>query len=87
MDYDWYQVFNRTEFEALGLVSKDYELTLEGLGEKTITATKGNFVSLIYEGVILPIELNSKNPLLFDDHAVYVDTDQNVYLGILNAES
>lgn len=83
MTYTWYKIFNKTEFEALGLVSKAYTLNLEDLGEKTILVTKGNYISMVYEGVQLVLQLNSKNPFEFDGHACYLDTDTNdVYLGI-----
>jgi hypothetical protein len=83
MTYTWYKIFNLTEFEDLGLVSKAYTLNLSGIGQKSILVFKGNEVSVQYEGVTLPIQLNTKNPFEFDGHAVYLDTDtDDVYLGI-----
>lgn len=82
MIYDWYLIFNLDEFEALGLVSKSYTLDLEDIGEKTILVTKGNYISMLYEGVLLSVQMVDKNPFPFDGHAVYVDDDSNVYLGI-----
>lgn len=82
MIYDWYLIFNKAEFEALELPSKEYTLNLEDIGEKTILVTQGNFVSILYEGVFLPLEMNTKNPFEFDGHAIYVDNNDDVYLGV-----
>lgn len=82
MTYDWYLIFNKAEFEALELPSKEYTLNLEDIGEKTILVTQGNFVSILYESVFLPLEMNTKNPFEFDGHAIYVDDNDDVYLGV-----
>lgn len=82
MQYTWFKIFNRTEFNALGLVSRTYTLNLAGIGEKDILVTKGLAVGMLYEGVFLSLELNDKNPFEFDGHAAYVDENEDVYLGI-----
>lgn len=82
MIYNWFKIFNLTEFEALDLVSKNYHLDLEGLGEKDILVTKGNGVSILYEGIFLTVNLNAKNPFPFEGHAVYIKENNDVYLGI-----
>jgi hypothetical protein len=38
--YTWFKIFNKTEFEATGLVSRSYRVFLNGVGERTILATK-----------------------------------------------
>ena len=81
--FNWYKIFNLTEFEALELVSRTYTLDLEGLGLKDILVTKGNRIALTYEGVMLSLELNDRNPYEFEGLAVYIDDEtQDVYLGI-----
>lgn len=82
MIYDWYKIINRAEFLAAELVSKEVELILEGIGQRTILVTKGNLVSIVYEGVMLSIGLTEANPFAFDGHAVYLDADDNIWLGI-----
>ena len=89
MIFTWYKIFNKTEFEALGLESKTYPIIFQGVGQKEILVTKGIMVSLKYEGVFLPIKLNDKNPFIklgeTDDdlaHAVYIAENNDVYLGI-----
>lgn len=82
MTYTWYKIFNVDEFEALNLVSKNYELILTGVGLKEILVTKGFGYSMLYDDIFLPLNLNSRNPYYFDEHAIYVDEDNNVYLGI-----
>lgn len=82
MDYTWFLIFNLAEFIATDLGSKTYTLNLDGVGEKDILVTSGNLVSITYEGIVLSINLNTKNPFEFEDHAVYVDDNDDVYLGI-----
>lgn len=82
MEKFWYKIFNLTEFEALGLVSKSYLLDLEALGQKEILATKGNLVSIVYEGIFLPINLEGNNPYSIDDHSVYLDANNDIWLGV-----
>lgn len=82
MSYSWYNIFNLDEFEALDLVSKEYELILEDNGLKTIMVTNGNGVSVLIDDVFLTINLNSRNPFAFEDRAVYLDADNDVWVGI-----
>lgn len=84
MNYNWFKIFNLTEFQASNLYSRAYTLNLAGVGLKTILATQGKTVSITYEGVILSINLNGKNPFQFEGLAVYLSEAQDVYLGILN---
>ena len=82
MNYFWYLIFNREEFEALNLVSKTYTLDLEDLGLKSILVTNGNTLGITYNGVYLPVKMNLKNPFEFEGYAVYEAESGNVYLGI-----
>lgn len=82
MIHDWYKIFNRLEFIATGLVSRRYDVNLEGVGLSEVIAYRGNLMSIQYNGVFLSYNLNSRNPFYFDDHAIYVDKDQYVHLGI-----
>lgn len=83
-DYTFYNVFNLDDFEAEGLVSKEYTKEFEGVGEKTILVTKSNLVGVLFDDIYLPLELNNNNPFEMDDRAVYIDDDNEVYVGILN---
>lgn len=78
----WYRIFNLAEFLATNLVSRTYELELENVGIKEILATNGKTVSITYEDVMLSINLNGKNPFVFEGHAVYLAENQDVYLGL-----
>lgn len=81
MNYDWYKVFNKTEFEALGLVSKNYQLDLEGQGIKNVLVTKSLTLGVLFDDVYLSLELNDKNPMEFEDKAVYIDENDDVWIG------
>ena len=87
MNYDWYLIFNKDEFEELDLVSKTYSLDLEGIGTKDVLVTWGEKLGITYEGIFLPLELNDENPFEFESHAVYIDEDNDVYLGIATDEN
>jgi|AVFP01.1.fsa_nt_gi hypothetical protein len=82
--YTWFKIFNKTEFEATGLVSRSYRVFLNGVGERTILSTKGNYLSVLFDEVFLPINLNSNNPFEMDERAVYLDANNDVWVGILN---
>lgn len=87
MIYDWYRIFNRGEFESTGLVSRTYVVELEGIGIVDILVTKGNLISMTYEGVMLPVKLNDANPFAFEGMAVYEKENGDIYLGILSNEN
>lgn len=84
MIYDWYQIFNLPAFLATGLVSKEYEVYLTGLGLKNIIVTKGNYVGLVVDDIFLCLDMNDKSPFEFDGFAIYKDEDDNVFYGVLN---
>ncbi len=88
MIYDWYKIINKTEFEATGLVSREVEVLLDGVGLRTILVTKGNLLSITYEGVFLSIgvadDIETHNPFAFGGYAVYLDSNNDIWLGIEN---
>lgn len=80
--FTWFKIFNRTEFDALGLVSKTYTLNLEGIGQKDILVTKGISYGMLYDDVFLSLALNDLNPFEFEDRAIYIDGFNDVFLGV-----
>ncbi len=86
MIYDWYKIINLAEFEALDLVSRNLELILGNIGLANVLVTKGNMVSILYNGIFLSIGLNDESPFEFEGHAVYLDANDDVWLGILNED-
>lgn len=87
MTFDWYKIINRGEFEATGLVSREVELLLDGIGLRTVLVTCGNYYSIIYDGVMLSIGMAGNNPFVFDGYAVYLDVNDDIWLGIQVDES
>lgn len=79
--FDWYSIFNLTDFLDTGLISKTYTLLLEDLGEKSFLITRGNVTSVVFEDQILPLQFNDNNPYQREAYAVYVDSDNNVWFG------
>lgn len=87
MTFDWYKVINRGEFEATGLVSREVQVILDGIGLRTVLVTSGNFYSIVYEGVMLSIGVTEANPFVFEGYAVYLDANDDIWLGIEVDES
>lgn len=79
--YDWYKIFSLPEFLATGLVSRTYTLVLEDIGEKDILVTQGLYVGVTYDDVFIPLQFAGRNPHIRDGRAVFVDENQDVWLG------
>jgi len=82
MTYTTYKLINLDDFEDTGLVSRKIEAVLSGIGLKEILITKGNYVSVLYEGVFLCLGVNGKNFFEFEGYAVFIDPANDLYLGI-----
>ena len=82
----WYKTFNLTVFIATGLVSRTQTFPLDNIGDVDITITQGNLTSLVFEDVtgkpkMLPINLNEKNPFVFEGYGVYLDGNNDIWIG------
>jgi hypothetical protein len=82
MTYTWYKLFTLTDFLASELVSRTLRVNLETEGQKDILITRGNEIGVVYENTLLIVGMNGKNPYSRDGLAVYLDADQNVWLGV-----
>lgn len=82
MSYNWYKVFNKTEFEALGLVSAEYSFIFKNVGLKSVLVTQGNYLAVKFDDVFLTLNLNDKNPFEFENRAIYLDENDDVWVGI-----
>ena len=82
MTFDWYKIINKDEFEASGLVSKEVEAVLDGIGEKTILVTRGNLISLVVDGIMISVGLGGANPFVFGGYGVYLDSNSDIWLGV-----
>lgn len=87
MIFDWYKLINKTEFEATGLVSRSLDIVLDGIGRVTVLVTVGNYFSITYDGVMLSIGITGENPFVFEGYAVYLDSNNDVWLGVELDES
>jgi hypothetical protein len=79
----WYNIINLDTFEATGLVSRTVQVVIGTLGLKDVLVTKGNKVSLLYDDTFLSIDLNDKNPFEQDNRLVYLDDNNDIWLGLL----
>jgi hypothetical protein len=85
-DFIWYQIVNYNDFVDLDLPSQEFEAIFTNIGLKDVLITKGNLVSMLYEGVFLSCELNDQNPFEFDGHAIWRDENDDLWLGIAKEE-
>jgi hypothetical protein len=84
--WSWYILFNKAEFITKGLVSFEGEVNIEGVGIKTFLVTQGNLTSIVYDDVLLSIDLNQKNPFRLDHMAVWQDSNNNIWLGVYSED-
>ena len=82
MTYSWYNIVNKAEFEATGLVSREVEYVLEGVGLTSFLITVGNLFSLTSGGVMLSVGVTNDNPFAFEDRAIALDDNGDVWWGI-----
>lgn len=84
MNYNWYFVINQAEFLASGLVSKEIQTFLVGIGLKTILVTRGNYVSIVVDDVMLSIGIGTSdaNPFVFEDKAVLLNDEGDIFYGV-----
>jgi hypothetical protein len=81
---NWFKVYNLQDFIDTGLVSREIDLDLPTLGLTTVMLTKGIGYGLRYEDYFLPIQLNDKNPYIIDNILIYLDPDDDIWLGLLS---
>ena len=89
MTFDWFKVcsiFDLSEDAEQQLVSKTYDLNLEGYGQYSILVTRGVGVGVVFDDVFLLVQLNEDNPFVFEDRAVYYDEDSNIWVGFKNED-
>jgi hypothetical protein len=84
--FNWYILFNKAEFIAKGLVSFEGEVNIEGVGIKNFLVTQGNLTSIVYDDVLLSIDLNQKNPFRLGEYAVWQDSLNNIWLGLYSED-
>lgn len=78
-----FNLFNYDDFIATGLVSRTLRVVLEGVGDADILISKGNLLSISYDGEYLPIGMNDINPRTSGKYTVWKEPITNqVWLGI-----
>lgn len=87
MIFSWFRIFNLEDFPE-ELVSKTFTVNLSGInngagGLVDILVSRGIQIVILYDGVVLPLLFEDKNPFigLGNQYAVYQDEDDFVYLG------
>jgi hypothetical protein len=85
MQFNWYRLINRQEFIDSELVSVLATVTLIDFGQKEVLVTKGEAVGITIDDVFLPVEMNDKNPYRIGERAVFVDANDDIWLGVFDA--
>lgn len=80
MNYNWYNLFNLTEFEETGLVSRTITTSLLGIGSEDVLITKGFQTCITYKEALLKI--NDQEVFSFGGYATYLDENADVWLGV-----
>lgn len=80
--FTWYCLFNNDEFLATGYISFMSSFLINGFQEKTFLICRGVTTSVLYEDHYLVVGLNGRNPFRFNDHAIFLDDNNDVWLGI-----
>lgn len=81
---NWIKVYNLQDFINADLVSREVDLEVPGLGATTVMLTKGIGYGIRYDDYFLPIELNGKNPYIFDNLLIYLDPNDDIWLGLIS---
>lgn len=80
--FEWFRLFNEVEFLALNLPSFEAEVILGDRGVRKILIVRGRMTSVVYEGEMLSLYLNDKNPFRLGELAIWRDAFSDVWLGI-----
>ncbi len=79
--YDWYKLFNQTDFKNENLVSRTILLQLEGRGRQIFEIFRAAYVSVQYGDAFLPVTFLDANPFVIETYAVYLDANDDVWFG------
>lgn len=80
--FDWFRLFNMENFTQSDLVSYEFQAVLGQYGLKDVLVTKGNKTGVLIDDVFMCIEMNDKNPTRFGERALFIDENDDVWIGI-----
>ena len=82
MQVRWYKIGNVDEFEKKGVPQIEITVELEELGQVDIVLIFGFNVSVIFQGEMLTIGLNGRNPFFKEKASAYIDPKtRNLWVG------
>lgn len=81
MNFDWYKIFSLPEWLAENLVSRTLILELEDLGRVRFEITQGNTTAVRHDDTFLPVNFLERNPYVQDGKAIYLDANDDVWIG------
>lgn len=81
MIFDWYRLFNLTEWRAEELPSRTLIIDLEDRGRTEFLISEGNETGILYDDEFLPVNFLEQNPYVKNGYAVYLDANDDVHFG------
>lgn len=85
--YNWFKIFNLSDFLDTELVSQKFNFSLSGVGDSEFTAVLGNVVSLIYLDECMPVNMYPEQLYQKNNYAIYRDDlTGDVWFGFLVEE-
>lgn len=79
--YKWFKVYKVSNFTNLEVPALEVEVLLQNYGKKTITICKGQFISVIIDGVFLTPIIGG-GYLNRYDRSAHIDADGYLWIGI-----
>lgn len=79
-------MFNHDEFLEQEVPSIEVTVALTGIGLRDVLVTRGDYTSIVYDDTMLTIGLNDKNPFRYGEYAVWKDDNEDVWLGVYDAD-
>ncbi len=80
--WNWYNIFNLTDWLATELVSRTLTLDIVGIGETEFLITQGNETGITVGDAFLPLNFEGSNPFVSGSKGVYVDANNDVWYGV-----
>lgn len=83
--FNWFEIADYQEILDMEEPCLEFEADFEGIGLKKIQINRGYGVCVTYDGVMLMLNLNNRNPFSFDGLSIWLNNGK-IILGIEDEE-
>lgn len=80
--FNFFNIFNATEFLALGIPSRTITPDLIGYGPTEILIVHGIALGIVIDGIFLSLNLNGVDPFYYEGYCIRIDDNSDVWVGI-----